>query len=202
MHFRGEDWIVKDFRPRGLLTRNLVGAAFIRREARALQRLNGVPGVPSGGFAIDRYALAYRFTPGRPLGALSGREQPVEFFHALERTMRAIHARGIVHLDIRNRRNIVFTDRGEPLVIDFESHLNSRGWLARLRPGLERFDMGGVYKHWAAAKPGTLGAERQELFERMNRMRKFWVFHSTGFYERKARKLWNRLRARLRRAPP
>ncbi len=196
VHLQGEDWIVKDFSSRSLLTRVLVGATLVRREARALGRLDGLPGVPPGGFRIDRYALAYRFTPGRPLSSIRGRDQPAALFPALERTLRAIHARGIIHLDVRNRRNVLLADSGDVLLIDFESYLDTRHWPGGLRRALERFDLGGAYKHWANASPETLGDERRHLLERSTRWRRLWVIHGFWYYPREARKFVKRLLGR------
>lgn len=193
----GRPWVVKDFRPRGFLTRNSIGRLLVSREARALGRLDGLPGVPAGGFRIDRHALAYRFAVGRPLSTLRERDQPVELFRALERALQAIHARGIVHLDVRNRRNILVTEGGEPLLIDFESHLDTAGWPSWARTAVERFDLGSAYKHWAKARRETLGEERERLFLQMNRWRRLWIFRGVRFFPREARKLANRLLVRL-----
>ncbi len=193
----GEPWVVKDFRRRGFFTRNLFGVLLVHREARALSRLDGLPGVPAGGFAIDRHALAYRFVPARPLSAISARDQPVELFRALERTLQAVHARGIVHLDIRNGRNVLVTEAGEPLLIDFESHLDTSGWLRWAREALERFDLGGAYKHWAKAKPETLGEHRRQVYAQTNRWRRAWVFRGARYFPRQGRKLTDRLLVRL-----
>lgn len=195
---RGEDWVVKDFRPREFIGRHLVGVPFVRRDLRALQRLDGIPGVPPGGFRVDRYALAYRFLPGRPLANVPLKEQPQEFFLALERTLKAVHERGIVHLDIRNCRNVLINERNEPVLIDFEAHLDTTGWLRGQRERLERFDLAGAYKHWHRALPSAMGAERVELLERMNRWRKAWVLRGLWYYPRSAGKA---LRKLLRRAP-
>lgn len=197
----GDDWIVKDFSARGWLTRVLVGAFLVRREARALALLDGLPGVPPGGFAVDRYALAYRFTPGRPLASIRAREQPPALFPLLERTLQAIHARGVIHLDIRNRRNVIVTDAGGIVLIDFESAVNTRALPAWLRGALERFDLGGAYKHWAFASPDTLGEERRQLMERSGRWRRLWVLRGFWFYPREARKLVNRWLGRRKQRP-
>ena len=193
----GEEWVVKDFRPRGFFTRHLIGALLARREARALQRLAGVPGVPAGAFLVDRFALAYRFVPGVPLATIPGREQQKELFEALEETMRQVHARGIAHLDIRNCRNVIVSEGNRPVLLDFESHLATGGVLSGLRGALERFDLGGVYKHWRRAKPATLGPEREALLEDMNRWRKAWVFRGMWFYPRELGKLRRRIAMRL-----
>jgi RIO-like serine/threonine protein kinase len=193
----GEEWVVKDFRPRGFFTRHLIGALLARREALALQRLAGVPGVPAGAFLVDRFALAYRFVPGVPLASIPGREQPKELFEALEETMRQVHARGIAHLDIRNCRNVIVSEGNRPVLLDFESHLGTGGVLSGLRGALERFDLGGVYKHWRRAKPATLGPEREALLEDMNRWRKAWVFRGMWFYPRELGKLRRRIAARF-----
>ena len=197
----GGEWIVKDFSARSFLTRNLIGALLVRREGSALARLDGLPGIPPGGFVIDRFALAYRFTPGRPLSTIPGREQPPSLFPALERTLQSMHARNILHLDVRNRRNVLLADSGDVLLIDFESHLDTRRWPAGLRRAMERFDLGGAYKHWANASPDTLGDERRALMERSTRWRKLWVFRGFWFYPREARKLINRMLGRRKTRP-
>jgi hypothetical protein len=193
----GEDWIVKDFAARGFFARNLIGVPFIRRDLRALQRLAGVKGIPGGAFRVDRHALAYRFVPGRTLASIPGEELPTELFLALEATLRDVHARGIVHLDIRNCRNVIVTDRNEPVLLDFEAHLDTRGWLRGQRARFERFDRAGVYKHWMRARPETLGAERLEALEQMNRWRKAWVFRGLWFYPRELGKLLRRISRRI-----
>lgn len=191
-----EDWVVKDFAERDLLTRNLFGQLLLRRELSALLRVAGVKGVPSDVFRVDRHAFAYRFVPGRPLASIHQDFLPTELFEALERTLRDVHARGIVHLDIRNCRNVIVNDRNEPVLLDFESHLDTSGWLSSQRERLETFDLAGVYKHWARAKSTSLGAQRLAVLERMNRWRSMWIFRGVWFYPRKARKLLRRLRHR------
>ena len=189
----GEDWIVKDFSERGFFARNFVGRNLLRRDLRALQRLAGIPGVPTGAFRVDRYALAYRFVPGRPLADIHQDDLPPELFAALEQTLRDVHARGIVHLDIRNCRNVIVNDRHEPVLLDYEAHLDTRRWPAGARARLERFDLAGVYKHWHRAQAASMGAERVEVLEHMNRWRKAWVFRGLRFYPREARKLLRRM---------
>lgn len=191
-----ELWVVKDFSERDILTRNVFGQLLLRRELSALQRVAGIGGVPSGVFRVDRHAFAYRFVPGRPLASIHQDQLPTELFEALEKTLREVHSRGIVHLDIRNCRNVIVDENNEPVLLDFESHLDTRGWLASQRERLETFDLAGVYKHWSRAKAATLGPERLAVLERMNRWRRMWVFRGLWFYPREARKLLRRLRGR------
>jgi hypothetical protein len=193
-----DEWVVKDFAERDVLTRNLFGQLLLRRELSALQRVAGVKGVPRDVFRVDRHAFAYRFVPGRPLATIHQDQLPTAIFEALEQTLRDVHARGIVHIDIRNCRNVIVDERNEPVLLDFESHLDTGGWLASQRERLETFDLAGVYKHWSRAKAASLGPQRLAVLERMNRWRRMWVFRGVWFYPREARKL---LRRMLRRDP-
>jgi len=98
------------------------------------------------------------------------------FFEELERLVGRMHARGIAHLDIRAAKNILVTDRGEPLILDFQSNVRLDGLPRFLRDLLVDIDRSGIYKHWARRVPGSLGEERTRLLERMNRLRRFWFF--------------------------
>jgi RIO-like serine/threonine protein kinase len=169
------EWVVKDFAPRHWLVRATIGAFLVGRETRALSRLAGVDGVPGDAFRLDRHALACRYLRGTPLHQTDDRPPPPAFFEAFEALMGRIHARGLVHLDNRNARNVIVRDDGSPGLIDFQSYL-ATGWLPqRWRRGIERFDLAGVYKHWYGRWPDTLGRERLDILERMNRRRRLWV---------------------------
>jgi RIO-like serine/threonine protein kinase len=168
--------VVKDFRPRALAVRNTIGRLLIRREIRALRRLAGVAGVPTGAFRLDAHALAYGFVPGMPLSEAELGSRAADFFVRLERLLGEVHAAGsILHLDVRNARNVLVSERGEPVLLDFQSHVGTEWMPARLRRWGERFDLAGVYKHWERRSPETLGEARAGLLARVNWWRRLWV---------------------------
>ncbi len=171
----GGVWVVKDFRPRNPLVRETIGTLLTAREMRGLNRIAGIPGVPVDAFRLDRHALAYRYTVGSSLARPGIGTLPTEFYAALEQLLRQVHARGIVHLDVRNARNVLVDEQGRPVLLDFQSHLATTWLPRRLRELVELFDLSGVYKHWAGSQPDSLGEARAEVLARMNRWRRFWV---------------------------
>jgi hypothetical protein len=169
-------WVVKDFRTRTWLVRNLIGRFLIRRELSGLRRLTGVPGTPQGAFRVDAFALAYRYVPGTGLRGLPSSTLGPEFFPTLERNVLEMHARAhIVHLDLRNAENILVTGSGEPSLLDFQSHLGLRWMPGPLRRFAERVDYASIYKHWAKRSPDTLGPERKAILDQINALRPLWA---------------------------
>ena len=172
----GVTWVVKDFSPCAPLIRKTVGPLMVKREYRALSRLQGIDGIPAAPFVLDRYALCYRFIPGRTLRHAGPRIFAPDFFHAFEALIFRMHKRHIVHLDVRNRRNILVTDTGRPALIDFQSSLD----LTHVPKGLHRLlmdiDISGVYKNWHTLRPDLLDADRRARLCAMNRKRSFWIF--------------------------
>ena len=60
-----------------------------------------------------------------------------------------LHALGIVHLDLRSRRNILISNFGQPFLIDFGNALYiGRGWLSRriLVPAIAWIDDSAIAK--------------------------------------------------------
>jgi len=168
-------WVVKDFRPRSWLVRNVIGRFLIRREARALVRLAGRQTTPHAPFRVDAHALAYRYLEGRNLRDRLSTPGP-DFFPDLEQAVRGVHASGgLVHLDLRNAGNILVTAAGSPVLLDFQSHLRTWWMPGPLRRFVERIDLAALYKHWANRSPDTLGPERAAALERMNRLRPLWA---------------------------
>jgi hypothetical protein len=172
----GQAWVVKDFASRALFVRQSIGRVLISRELSALRRVRSIAGVPQEAFRVDAYALGYRYVPGRTLNHVHLGSRAAEFFAALEHLLRQVHALGgIVHLDLRSSRNVLVTEHDEPVLIDFQSHLSTRWMPAAIRKWIERFDMAGVYKHWARRSPETMGESREMQLREMNRWRRSWI---------------------------
>ena len=93
------------------------------REWRALAALTDLPGIPRPVARLP-HAIIVSYIEGRPLQyARLRREQRREFFDALAACVDAMHARGVVHLDLRQRRNILCGPDGRPKLLDFEAAL-------------------------------------------------------------------------------
>jgi predicted Ser/Thr protein kinase len=122
VEWRGETAVAKDWSHVHPIMRPHARRC-LEREWRALEALAGLPGVPR---PLERlpHAIVVSHVEGRPLHGRSLREgQRGPFFDALDGCVAQIHGRGVVHLDLRQRRNILCGPDGQPRVLDFESAL-------------------------------------------------------------------------------
>jgi len=171
----GKKWVAKDYRACTPLYRITVGAWNLRRERGALERLRDVDGVPHVEARAGRWILVISHFPGRDIGKTDREQTGAAFFDEFARIVREIHARGVVHLDLRQRRNILVQPDGRPAVIDFGAGLCLRpgGRLLRM---LARIDESGVLKYKRRARPGSLTPEETARLEKLEGRRRFWPF--------------------------
>ncbi|MFK7894267.1 MAG: hypothetical protein AB8G23_00425 [Myxococcota bacterium] len=153
--------VVKDYAPRSAVARTLFGRWLLRREARAYRLLAEVSAVPRMLGRIDSNALMIEYRPGVLLSRSLAGKVPSGFMEDLEEAVSQMHARGVVHLDLRHRSNILAGEEGAPVVIDFASALffEPNGWLGRwLLPAFARIDLAALEK-WRVRlfppEPGT-----------------------------------------------
>lgn len=130
-HINGEDVLLKDYGRKAGIWRDVLGAMFTGREARALRALSGVEGVPQFRGRPDPYCVAMTFISGsrvkRADPSVQGNE---DFVRQLRLTVRQMHRRGVVHLDLKHRSNLIVSRAGKPVILDFESALCfRRAWL-------------------------------------------------------------------------
>lgn len=119
----GGDVVVKDFAPRSRWVRRFLAPRLILREEEAYRRLAGVPAVPRMLGRLDADALVFEYRPGILLSRSLSGKLPPDFLAELEATICEMHRRGIVHLDLRHRSNILAGADGRPVVLDFASAL-------------------------------------------------------------------------------
>jgi serine/threonine protein kinase len=115
--------VVKDFAPRGRYVRRWLGPWLLRREAQAYRRLEGVEAVPRLLGQLDAAALVLEYRPGVLLSRSLADQLPATFLPELQCAVEEMHARGVVHLDLRHRSNILAGQDGRPVLLDFASAL-------------------------------------------------------------------------------
>jgi predicted Ser/Thr protein kinase len=174
----GRKAIVKDFGRKTFPVR-WYGRWQIRREASIYRRLSGIRGVPRYFGRIGKNAMAIEYVEGERISHWKRRELPPALFTRLWALIEAIHSRGIVHIDLRKRDNILIGPEGEVFIIDFNASFRfppgSRGarWFL---PLLRRIDHFGFLKWKAALAPSLLSESERSAFRRMSFLRRFWIF--------------------------
>jgi RIO-like serine/threonine protein kinase len=171
----GKPFVAKDYRACTALYRWTVGAWNLRRERSALERLAGLGGIPRIEARVGRWILVMTHFEGRDLGKTKKRNQTPAYFDELMALVEAMHARGVVHLDLRQRRNVLVTPDRHPAILDFGNALCVRPG-SRLARFLARIDHSGVLKYKQRANPGALSPEETQVLSKVERRRKLWPF--------------------------
>ena len=174
----GRTLMVKDVRRKNLFFRWTLGLWLIHKEWKIYSRLAGIQGIPKAVERIDRFAFAMEFVPGRPIGR--GETLPSSFFSDLERVLREVHSRGVVHMDLRHKGNVLLSERVEPFLIDFNSSFSfkGKGFFHRfLFPLLRGVDYGGLLKLKQRVSPCLITPEEMSFLRRFNRLRRLWIFN-------------------------
>jgi predicted Ser/Thr protein kinase len=101
--------------PLGLLWRHL-----LRREQAVYARLGGIAGIPRSLGLVGGDSLALEFIAGPSLREHEPRIAAREaFFAKLLATLRAMHAAGVAHSDLKRKDNIIVGPGEQPYLIDF-----------------------------------------------------------------------------------
>lgn len=174
----GRTLMVKDVRRRNFFLRWTLGLWLIQKEWKIYSQLKGLKGIPQPMERIDRFAFAMEFIPGIPIER--GKIIPPSFFSDLDQVLKAIHSRGVVHMDLRHKGNILVSEKGEPFLIDFNSSFSFRekGILRRiLFPLFQWVDVGGLLKLKERASPSSMTSEEIHFLKWFNRIRRLWIFN-------------------------
>jgi len=143
----------------------------LRREEKALRRLDGIPGLPKLLARVDANALALEVLAGRPLAHATAHGISPRFFEELDRLVGRIHERGVVHLDLRQKRNVLVGPDGSPRIVDFQAAMCPPRFLAGLFRAIDR---SAVTKFRLKYRPDTVGEAERARHRRFERLRRLW----------------------------
>jgi predicted Ser/Thr protein kinase len=138
----------------------------LQREYEAYKRLDGLSGVPECYGLVDGSFLAIELVRGVPFREAVFADRERWFAEFLE-VIRAIHARGVSHGDLKNKSNILVTDDERVCVIDFgTAFVRKRGvhlfnnWMFGLG---KRLDLNAWVKHKYHGRYGDASEEDRRI---------------------------------------
>lgn len=170
----GRPAVLKDYRKKNPVTRGLLAPSLVRREFSVLRHLEGIPGIPRAYAIVDKRALLLEYVEGKTINKYKAGELPDVVFERLARLVRAMHDRGVVHLDLRQRKNILIAgDR--PWLIDFANAIKGK-LTARLRGVDESALLKFKERNW----PHLLTDADRESIRSHKLLRRFWIFSPRG----------------------
>jgi RIO-like serine/threonine protein kinase len=172
------DLTIKDFYHCPWPLRITFGRIMAKMEYNTIKRLEDIPGITPEAYLLGKYTVSFSYIKGEPLKEIQkkGILLPKIFFIKMEKMVRKMHRRNLVHLDLRNLGNVICGDDGNPYIIDFQSSLGTKYIPKKMRKILEDSDISGVYKCWKSTCKEELDPEKENILENFNNIRKIWIF--------------------------
>jgi tRNA A-37 threonylcarbamoyl transferase component Bud32 len=180
VEWQGEKLVVKSFARKSLLVR-WIGRPQVKREALAYRALEDIPGIPKLRAWPNPDTLVMDYLEGRRVTHLrletgSNRGFVDELWSMLEE----VHRRGVAHMDLRGRDNLLVSPDGHVRMIDFAaSHIAPEGSLRRrlLFPLLRSIDRSAFLKWKRLLTPEDLTEREKKKLRRYQRWRRLWPFN-------------------------
>ncbi len=149
IEFEGKPAVLKTYAGKPAPIR-LIGRWLIAREKRAYRMLAGVAGVPGLLELDDPLGLAIEYVRAEWISERLPAPDGSAIIESLRAVIDRLHARGVYHLDLRNRGNVLIDAESRAHVVDFASALIVRSRIGRLlAPLLKRRDRRALAK-WTA----------------------------------------------------
>ena len=172
--------VIKDYANKSWWTR-LLGRFQIRRECDIYQWIGPFEGIPKFFGRVDAHALAIEKIDGPELCQAPGLpEAAPQLYEKFRNLVDRLHAHGLLHMDLRARKNVRCTTDGQVRIIDF-------GTAGCLRPGgiahrlffnfFRHFDDMAVLKYKRHLGINHYTEAEQKALRRFNRIRWLWPFN-------------------------
>lgn len=165
-----------------LVPMSWLGRLLAARERWFMDRLAGIQGIPEslGEVRVDgrpvTTAVAHEWIEGHALAV--GEWVDDRFFPMLEAIIGAVHRRGVAHVDLHKRENLLVDEEGRPCLIDYQISfgLPPESRIARFLFGgvlrlLQRCDSYHLLKHRVRHRPDQVGLSMAD----MDGLRPWWI---------------------------
>jgi len=175
VRFRNTDWVAKYYSKKNPIE-IIAGGIIIQHEYNILKILQGIEGVVDA-VKINQLTLLTRYIPGKDLAGFKQSELDDNIYYKLCDLLNSIHSRDVVHLDLRQRRNVIISKNAEPYIIDFASaiHIGKKSIFSWILEPLKFIDKSGLLKLKNRYFPHLVTNSDREFLRRYNSIRKLWL---------------------------
>jgi len=170
--YKGQLVVQKTYQHR-LLPVKTLGVGLIAWESFIYSKLTGIKGIPKLIATPDRYSLTTSFMGGENLRETRRRPDNA-YFDEVEKIITKMHARGVIHLDLRNRRNYGIDDCGMPYLMDFANCLYLP-WPHALKNCMARIDWMGYLKIKYKTNPDLVSPIEYKRFSFGQTLSTLWL---------------------------
>lgn len=141
-----------------------------RREARALERLQALQGIPRL-LAFNGRQLTREWIEGEPMQ----RAKPTDarYFHLAFKLLCRLHARDVLHNDLAKESNWLVTPEGNPALVDFQLAVCAKRRGAFFRQ-LAHDDLRHLLKHKRSYLPERLTARERRILAHPSIVSRAW----------------------------
>ena len=192
----GRSLVAKDFRGRNRFVRWIWGPLNLAYEKFILGKLDGVEGIPRVIGLEDYNCLLLSRIDGDEIKKRSANLNG-DFFPRLFAIAARLHERGVVHLDLGHKSNVMVDRAGNPGIIDFNIslYLPPNRFFKPLIRLLARIDNYSILRLKVKYRPQEASAKEKRQVKNFLRLRKLWIF------DRLVRNLTNLSKNKNRPAP-
>ncbi len=157
-----------------------LGRWLLAREIATYRRLGDLEGIPRLIARVGKDAFLLSFEEGFPLRKEAKPHIKSHSFERLDSLVKAIHQRGVVHLDLGQRKNILVREDGMPVIVDFGSAMG--GSLPRPFGRILVFLLGWIDKRGLLMQrlrygDGIPDEATRKALKRANFWRGLWIFN-------------------------
>jgi aminoglycoside phosphotransferase (APT) family kinase protein len=172
----GRPWVVKDYAAGAGLFKRALGAYLTWREVTALDRAQGLVGIPALGGTLGCCALVEEYLDTVEAPSAPPEQLDEGFFVALSALVDELHAKGVVHGDLKKLENILVTPQGRPALVDFTGAFvtGSSPIAALIYPYLADDDRRAVCKLKERCAPDLLSDDEREFLQQRSWPERAW----------------------------
>ena len=171
--------IWKDYSERSWWVKDTWGKLLISHESCMLKYLQGIKGIPKLIKQIDKYGFIAEYLNAESLDKFNRSMLTKDVFDNLKKAVSKMHKRGVVHLDLGQRRNIMLDKDHTPYFLDFANAFRFR----QDAFGFKQFfkllctiDYNALLKFKHRFFPESLSDKEKKELKRFFFIRRFWIF--------------------------
>ena len=177
-----QDYVVKDYNPTSGWFGLMAGPFLVKREIKALNKLQGIKGIPQLFPCTNKRVLITEYCESQSAAKLQRPLNWLKFEEGLKALISEMHSAGVAHCDLRGPGNILIDNEDNPYLVDyvgciFKTYDWNRPWNFLFKQGCKA-DISAILKLKQKLAPEQLTVKESSLVEKNSS--KGWLFRKTS----------------------